>query len=158
MEQDVVPRETSNTDDADEQAANSKANSVANSTVRGTAVSIIRSRGNLVLGVRFSLPSVVLSMVLLITRRTSEMASSIEMSSLYSCLSKLCAVPLFAPMATIRSPSNDGTSASAKVPFLEASGVVASSPKYHRYETSVPQITSFKKPSDPSRKHRFDAP
>ena len=48
--------------------------------------------------VRFSLPSVVLSIVLLITLSTSSIASSTEMSSLYSCLSSDVAVPLFAPM------------------------------------------------------------
>ena len=37
-------------------------------------------------------------MVLLITLRTSPIASSTLMSSLYSCLRRLWAVPLFAPM------------------------------------------------------------
>ena len=48
--------------------------------------------------VRFSLPSVVLSIVLLIVLSTSSIASSTEMSSLYSCLSRDVAVPLFAPI------------------------------------------------------------
>ena len=48
--------------------------------------------------VRFSLPSVVLSMVLLIVRSTSSIASSTEMSSLYSCLRSDVAVPLLAPI------------------------------------------------------------
>lgn len=54
--------------------------------------------------VRFSLPSVVLSIVLLIVRITKPMASSTVISSLYSCFNKLCAVPLFAPMQVAFQP------------------------------------------------------
>jgi len=52
----------------------------------------------------FSLPNVVLSIVLLIVLRTSPIASLTRISSLYSCLSKLCAVPLLAPMQVAFQP------------------------------------------------------
>lgn len=46
----------------------------------------------------FSLFNVVLSIVLLIVLRTKPIASLTSISSLYSCLRRLCAVPLLAPM------------------------------------------------------------